>query len=135
MEWMFLPYQRYADFEGRSRRMEYWMFQFLTAIVMVVIIAFFIAGLPPALFSDPAVFSDPAALEAGARQPGFMMWVAIALLVFWALTSFVPSLALVVRRLHDRDMSGWWYLGFIVLQMIPFIGWIAGFGWACFGDG
>ena len=26
MEWMFLPLKRYAEFSGRSRRMEYWMF-------------------------------------------------------------------------------------------------------------
>jgi uncharacterized membrane protein YhaH (DUF805 family) len=54
-----------------------------------------------------------------------MLWVAIALAVFWGLASFIPSIAVVVRRLHDRDMSGWWYLGFIVLQIIPLIGWIA----------
>ena len=26
MEWLLMPYRRYADFSGRSRRMEYWMF-------------------------------------------------------------------------------------------------------------
>jgi uncharacterized membrane protein YhaH (DUF805 family) len=119
MEWMILPYKRYADFEGRSRRLEYWMFQLFNGMVMAVIIAFAIAGLPLAMFSNPAAF------QAGAEQPGLMLWVAIALAVFWLLASFIPSIAVVVRRLHDRDMSGWWYLGFIVLQIIPFVGWIA----------
>jgi uncharacterized membrane protein YhaH (DUF805 family) len=32
MEWMILPYKRYADFSGRSRRLEYWMFQLLTGL-------------------------------------------------------------------------------------------------------
>ena len=27
MEWMFMPLKRYAEFSGRSRRMEFWMFQ------------------------------------------------------------------------------------------------------------
>ena len=37
----------------------------------------------------------------------------------------VPSIAVVVRRLHDRDMSGWWYLGIIVASMIPIVGTLA----------
>ena len=27
MQWMFLPLKRYADFQGRSLRLEYWLFQ------------------------------------------------------------------------------------------------------------
>jgi len=30
-----------------------------------------------------------------------------------------------VRRLHDRDMSGWWYLGVAVASIIPIVGFIA----------
>ncbi len=37
MEWMILPFKRYADFQGRSRRMEFWMFQLLNAIVALVL--------------------------------------------------------------------------------------------------
>ena len=33
MEWMLLPLKRYADFNGRSRRKEYWMFMLLQAII------------------------------------------------------------------------------------------------------
>ena len=36
MEWMLLPYKRYFDFSGRSRRKEYWMFTLLFVIVYVV---------------------------------------------------------------------------------------------------
>lgn len=28
-----------------------------------------------------------------------------------------------VRRLHDRNLSAWWYLGFIALNVLPVIGW------------
>jgi uncharacterized membrane protein YhaH (DUF805 family) len=34
-----------------------------------------------------------------------------------------------VRRLHDRDMSGWWYLGFIVLSNIPLLGILIALGY------
>ncbi|MEM9312268.1 MAG: DUF805 domain-containing protein, partial [Pseudomonadota bacterium] len=37
MQWMILPFKRYADFEGRSRRMEFWMFQLLNVIVASVL--------------------------------------------------------------------------------------------------
>ena len=37
MEWMILPFRRYAECTGRSRRMEYWMFALLNAIVVTVL--------------------------------------------------------------------------------------------------
>ncbi len=36
----------------------------------------------------------------------------------WGLATFLPSLAMGVRRLHDTDRSGWWWL----LSFIPLIG-------------
>ena len=39
MEFMFLPLKRYAEFSGRSRRMEFWMwilFQFLLGCIFLV---------------------------------------------------------------------------------------------------
>lgn len=47
------------------------------------------------------------------------------LFLFWYLAILIPSIAVAVRRLHDRDMSGWWYLGFMVVSFIPFVGFIA----------
>ena len=35
MEWMLMPYRRYANFSGRSRRLEYWMFHLFFWIVFV----------------------------------------------------------------------------------------------------
>jgi uncharacterized membrane protein YhaH (DUF805 family) len=37
MEWMILPFKRYADFKGRSRRREFWMFQLLNLILATVL--------------------------------------------------------------------------------------------------
>ena len=37
----------------------------------------------------------------------------------------MPSAAVTVRRLHDRDMSGWWYLGYLVASFIPLLNFIA----------
>ena len=43
MDWMLLPYKRYADFSGRSRRKEYWMFTLF--IFLVYLAAFALMGL------------------------------------------------------------------------------------------
>ena len=37
MEWMILPFKRYFDFKGRSRRKEYWMYTLFVVIVSIVL--------------------------------------------------------------------------------------------------
>ena len=100
MDWMFMPYRRYADFSGRSRRKEYWMFVLFTLIVYSVIL------LVGGGFSS---LEEPGGLFSG--------FSGILLLVF-ILISFIPALAVQVRRFHDQDKSGW----LVLLSFIPFIG-------------
>lgn len=119
MEWMLMPLRRYAEFSGRSRRMEYWMFALFIAIVYAVCFALMLGG----GFSLLA-FTDPA--TATPEAPGPLFWLGAGLIGIFALAIIIPSIAVAVRRLHDRDMSGWWYLGFIVASMVPFVGFIAG---------
>ena len=116
MEWMLMPLRRYAEFSGRSRRMEYWMFALLNVIVTGVLMAIIFAG----GFSLSAM-QGGAAPEA----PGALFWLGAGLIGLWALAVIVPSIAVTVRRLHDRDMSGWWYLGFVVLSLVPVVGFLA----------
>jgi uncharacterized membrane protein YhaH (DUF805 family) len=97
---MFEAYKRYADFQGRASRSEYWLFLLFVLIVATV---FVVAGL---------------ALSGGNAQPN--MLVMLPYLVF-LLGSLVPSLAVVFRRLHDTDRSAWWLL----IGFIPLIGSIA----------
>lgn len=106
MNWMILPYQRYFDFSGRSQRMEYWMFTLFFTILMILCVAVMLAGVPWDQTNNPDA------------KPGMMMWVGITLLAIVALGSFIPSIAVCVRRFHDQDKSGWFYL----LSFIPYIG-------------
>ncbi|MFN6934658.1 MAG: DUF805 domain-containing protein [Tsuneonella sp.] len=118
MNWMILPFKRYAEFSGRSRRMEYWMFTLLNVIVVTVLaVAVLGAGGVTGLL-DPEASADPGA-GAAALFGGF----GLVILVYF-LAIFIPSIAVTIRRLHDRDMSGWWYLGAIVGGMIPYIGFL-----------
>ena len=71
---------RYADFDGRARRTEYWMF-FLVNILISIVVAIIgrVIGLP--------VIGS-----------------------LYGLALLVPGIAVGVRRLHDTGRTGWWLL-------------------------
>jgi uncharacterized membrane protein YhaH (DUF805 family) len=98
-DYMKLPLQRYADFSGRSRRMEYWMFVVLNIGVSIV-----------ASILDKIL--GMGGMVAGVYGP-------LQLIAMLAL--LVPGIAVAVRRLHDQDKSGW----FLLLAFIPILGGLA----------
>ena len=73
--------KKYADFEGRARRREYWMFVLFNIIFAVA------AGVVDSLLGL-----------------GFVVYGA------YALATLVPSIAVCARRLHDIGKSGWMML-------------------------
>ena len=93
MEWMLMPLKRYAEFSGRSRRKEYWMY------VLFLVIVGFVLG-----FIEGAV---GLAQTVGPYGP---------LSAILALGTLVPSIAVGVRRLHDTERTGWW----IALPLLPY---------------
>jgi len=120
MHWMILPFKRYFDFSGRSRRMEYWMFAVFMAIVGLVLAGPIFFDVMTASLADPlAAETDPF------TGVGTFGLVSMGLYGLFVLVVIIPSLALTIRRLHDRDMSGWWYLGFVVASLIPLVGLVA----------
>ncbi len=121
MRWMILPLKRYFEFSGRSCRREYWLFALLNVIVVVglVILMMGTAGTGAMLSQEMAGANEPFGLLMG----GFGL-----ALMAWGLLVFIPSLAVTVRRFHDRDMSGWWYAAFIFGSLIPFIGFLISIG-------
>lgn len=104
MNWMLMPYRRYFDFAGRSRRKEYWMFALLGLLVWVV---WFVGA--------NAVMAT--SLNGTASVSGTAMLVT-GLVGLWGLLSFIPAIAVAVRRLHDGNRSGWWLL----IGLVPFVG-------------
>lgn len=116
MEWMLMPYTRYAEFDGRSRRMEYWMFTLFSIIVMALCLGLMFAG-----------GLNLTEIDNGTTPEfGILFWIGAVLFSIFVLGSIIPSIAVTIRRFHDRDMSGWWYLGFVVLGMIPIVSTISG---------
>jgi uncharacterized membrane protein YhaH (DUF805 family) len=112
MEWMLMPLRRYADFEGRSRRMEYWMFTLGILIVYAILGTLLVAG---GFFVEGDQGMSIVGIAAG------------ILLVLFALGVFIPGIAVTVRRFHDQDKSGWFFL----LTFIPYVGGLIIFVFMC----
>ncbi|MGE0179320.1 MAG: DUF805 domain-containing protein [Sphingomonas sp.] len=100
MHWMLMPLRRYAQFEGRSRRKEFWMWVLFTSIVSTLFALLGLWGAESRLFSS---------------EDELMLYF-ICTLGLFSVVIFIPNLAVVVRRLHDTDRSGWNILwGFVPL--------------------
>lgn len=102
MRWMFMPFRRYAEFSGRSRRKEYWMFALLNAIVWTIVCMLGLWGADSRLFSSTEE----------------LMMYFLATGGIYGLVTLIPSLAVAIRRLHDSDKSGW----MLLLGLIPLVG-------------
>src|ERR1700712_870808 len=94
--WMVLPFLRFAQFSGRSRRREYWSFLLLNLIVIAglifLLVSFSQSVRRGILAAGPDTGAIYAALLGG---PGMV-------LEGWCLAVLVPGAAVTVRRLHDR---------------------------------
>ena len=102
-------FQRYAQFSGYASRSEYWWVALFNALVGlgIYVLLFMVVGLGGALGGS----SDD--VGAGVGIGMIVVW----LLAFaYAIATFIPGLALTVRRLHDVGKPGtWWFI-----QLIPF---------------
>lgn len=102
------------------------MFQLLNALVALVLAGpFFFSFISEITASAGDPNADAAAIEAMMQGGVGLSVIGVGLYAFYALAAFIPSLAVTVRRLHDRDMSGWWYLGLAVAGVLPYVGFIA----------
>lgn len=93
-------WKKYGDFDGRAVRSEFWwwvlfmgLVQFAAAIVLTIVLIIF-------------------------QNVGFLQWLSVLIFMVIVLAFILPSIAVSVRRLHDRDLSGWYYL----LGFVPFGG-------------
>jgi uncharacterized membrane protein YhaH (DUF805 family) len=92
-------FSNYVNFGGRAVRSEFWFWALFTIIGTAIA-----AGLDFAIFNAPALFY-----------------------FVFTLVIFLPGLAVTIRRLHDLDRPGWWFL----LIAVPLIGVIVLIVWFC----
>lgn len=88
----------YFDFSSRTRRKEYWMFALCNVLIALL-------------------FQILSYIAMGAENTTMIILI-FTLNFLLSLGVLIPSLAIVVRRLHDIGKSGWWY--FIIL--VPLVG-------------
>ncbi|RED24774.1 uncharacterized membrane protein YhaH (DUF805 family) [Flavobacterium cutihirudinis] len=93
-------FENYANFNGRARRSEYWFFTLMQCIILV---SFIVLGAIIGSFFDSAL---------GGLLVGYFAFAV------YSFATLLPTLAVVVRRLHDVGKSGWFYF----IAFIPFIG-------------
>lgn len=90
-------YSNYATFSGRASRSEYWFFALYQCLGILVCLVLWPFGIGQAAFS------------------------------LFAIGNFLPTLSVLVRRLHDTDRSGWWYW----IGLVPLAGPILLLVWFC----
>lgn len=95
MKWYLKVLKQYADFNGRARRKEYWMFFLFNMIFgMIAMILDNIFGIAFGEIGYGPLYG------------------------LYTLAVFIPGLAVAIRRLHDVGKSGW----MILINLIPIIG-------------
>lgn len=86
-------FRNYATFGGRAARSDYWWWVLFTMI-----------GYAAAGIVDSAVFEEGIGVVYG----------------LFSLAVLLPGLAVMARRLHDGDRSGWW----ILIMFVPLVGFL-----------
>lgn len=94
-------FTKFYTFSGRASRPEFWWYY------LFLILLYIVAALLEGFVIHPLLGFEPFAPEGG--QP---------IQVLLAISLFLPTLAVAIRRLHDIDRSGWWYL----VGLVPIIG-------------
>ena len=87
--------KKYATFEGRARRKEYWSFVLVNFVILMVLVAV-----------DNAIGTFSGTARIGLLSGIFVLAV------------FIPGIAVTVRRMHDTNRSGWW----VMLNCLPYLG-------------
>jgi uncharacterized membrane protein YhaH (DUF805 family) len=95
VRWYFEVLRKYAVFGGRARRKEYWLFALPSAIITVLLLA---------VDSRMGTFSSVTGL-------GLLSGI-------YTVGTFIPALAVSVRRLHDTGRGGLW----VLIGLIPIVG-------------
>ena len=100
-------FKNYFNFSGRASRSAFWWFFLFCILLYLLAFSLAFEELEQTLAGVKLQEGDPAELI----QVFISSWIGIAFL-----TTFIPQITLSVRRLHDINKSGWWYVG---LQIAP----------------
>ena len=103
--------EKYITFSGRASRSEYWYFMLFSFILMIAFLALAL------------LLGGISSVQTGEMPTGLILVLVVGAVTYLAL--FLPMIAVVVRRFHDRNLSGWWYLAGVVAGVVPYVGILA----------
>ncbi|WP_432892786.1 DUF805 domain-containing protein [Kribbella sp. CA-245084] len=99
MQWYIDVLKKYAVFDGRARRKEYWMFVLFNVIASIIL----------------SILDRILGLDFGGSSSS-SGWLS----TIYSLAVLLPTIGVAIRRMHDTGRSGWW----ILINLIPCVGWI-----------
>ena len=100
MQWFIYCLKNYAKFDGRAGRPEYWFYALFSTLIFFIL----------------QFLSSTLGLQYSMND----LITVYPLASIWQVVTFVPSLAVGVRRMHDINRSGFWLL----FLLLPLIGWL-----------
>lgn len=109
--------------DGRARRKEFW------GKCLVLFLIYWLISLPMAIFGSwsliAAVFKTM--VSSHVRDLTFPIEDFVLMEVGCCISNicFLVAIPAIVRRLHDRNMSGWWIVAFWLLFFVPYVGFIS----------
>ncbi|MFT4090840.1 MAG: DUF805 domain-containing protein [Asticcacaulis sp.] len=103
LQLMFQPLRKYADFHGRARRSEYWLFMLFQFVVFTVVQTILMSMM---LSSFTAFDATSNTLPDAVDLSGLAVLSNMVSLI--SIVFLIPNLAVSVRRLHDTNRTGWW---------------------------
>ncbi|HEY7852715.1 MAG TPA: DUF805 domain-containing protein [Caulobacteraceae bacterium] len=110
----------FLSFEGRTRRLHFWLALIILWVVEGIVMSVTVGGGMSAAFLS----GNPDAIRGAFAGTGLIGGL-ICLALIW------PSLAVQVKRWHDRDKTGW----MVLINLIPVIGFLWTFIECGFLDG
>ncbi len=95
MSWYILVLKKYAVFNGRAQRKEYWYFSLFHFIILSALMLVML-------------------LTVAVDAPSFLG----VLYLLYGLATLLPNIGVSIRRMHDTGRSGWW----LFIGNVPLVG-------------
>ncbi len=125
-----LALRNYFKFSGRATRAEYWCFQLINCLILFILYIGLVVTVVTSLIHLESQELDSAAEEgmtvtdmvnnimSGAPWAIPVFFICLIGIILFALFTFIPSISVMVRRLHDIGWSGWWLGGSFILSFV-----------------